>query len=339
MGRRAVVRAGDRALKGVFSTRVHPWLAGQRPPVVGRAPVLSRDLTPEVFEAAWARVRRHPSPGVDGITAGRFAADLPRTLERLRSTMLDRSYRPGRLLHVAVPKSDGGERVLGIPTLADRVAQVAVHLVVMPYLDRGFHEHVHGYRPGRSPETAVRQLRSRVGRKRWIEVLKVDVEGLFDHLDHGVLRRSAQRAVVDPLWWDLMDTWMRAWPTGVGRGVPQGAPLSPLFANLYLHDHLDRHMGDRGLGGATVARGAGYVAGIRFGDDLVAVSDLQGGALRLLGWIDGLCRGCGLRLSDRKCTFDAGSPGGSFGRAVLGYRLVFLRDGDGLRIDFPEVGA
>lgn len=295
------------------------WLASPgAPPAAG----LARALEPDLFQEAFSRVRRHGGPGTDGISARAFARDLDRELGRLRGQMLDGTYRPLPLLRLAIPKKDGGLRILGIPCVRDRVAQVAVHLAVTPALDTRLLPLCHGYRRGRSPASAVDHLVAQVGTRPWLEVLKADVEGLFDHLDHGILTRVVAQVWGDPLWNRLFRTWLAAWQDRAtpGRGVPQGAPLSPWWANLYLHEGVDRHL-------ATPP--VGIVAAIRYGDDFVLAADRPGAGVRMLQSLEGLLSGCRLTLSPRKTTFTCGRENLAFPEPVLGLRVAFTRSLEG----------
>ncbi len=316
---------------------------------------LATRLDAALLEEAWRRARRSPGPGVDGVHGGRFARGLEGRLDELRRDLIDGRYQPSPLLRRVRPKPDGGERVLGIPTLRDRVAQGAV-LLAAAELDGRLLPSVHGYRPGRSPSTAVRQLVERAGTQLYMETVQADIHGMFDHLEHGRLHAALASAWGDPLWLALNQTWMAAWPTAPGRGVPQGAPLSPMIANLYLGLHLDPHL-ERAASGAALPHAAAstpaarlaaarrtlhralvgheaprtptfgpeLVAWIRYGDDLVLVSGARGGGLKLLQRLDALVRAAGLTLGDRKTTTWASRAGMPLPRPVLGVHLTFQR--------------
>lgn len=261
------------------------------PPPRQRLPLdLADRLTPEVFVAAFARVRKSPSAGIDGVDASAYAAGLERRLHRLRKALLAGDHRPASLLRFAVRKPGGGRRPLGVPTIADRVAQTAVHLVVAPLVDPLLLPNVHGYRTGRGCDTALQWLASTVGEQPWLELVQVDIASMFDRLCHDRLR-GALRTIDDPLWQVLTDRWISRWGTEVGRGVPQGAPLSPLFSNLFLHAHLDLPLAHERPGPA---------AWMRYADDLVLASARRGGAALLLNRVTALLDRAGLAVAGHK---------------------------------------
>jgi retron-type reverse transcriptase len=187
-------------------------------------------------------------------------------------------------------------------------------------LDRRFAPEVHGYRFGHGPQTAIVHLQRQVGRRPWIELVKADVASLFDNLDHSYLLAQVDAASPDPLWRHLARCWIAAWPHHPGHGVPQGAPLSPLFANLYLAAGVDRHLqkGD--------ARG--LIGWIRYGDDLVLAAQRPGHGPALLAWLDGLVRGCRLELGPAKTVMGCQRLGASWPATVLGYRIRFVQGRD-----------
>lgn len=318
---------------------------------------LAEALTPARLEEAWRRVRRSPGAGVDGMHGGRFERGLSMRLASIRQDLLDGTYQPSALLRRVRPKPDGGERVLGIPTLADRVAQCAV-LLSAADLDGALLHGVHGYRPGRSHATALRHLIAQIGHQPTLEIVQADIRALFDELEHTRVQRALSCAWSDPLWVELNRRWIGAWPTTPGRGIPQGAPLSPLLANLTLAHHLDPTLqaaldpsSGRSPSPGGLPRVAGRMAGarsalhralftgrateaaplpgpelcawIRYGDDLVLASGRRGGATALLAWLDAAVRAAGLALGDRKTVASASRSGMPLPRPVLGVALQF----------------
>lgn len=323
---------------------------------------LAERLDATTFQAAWARVRRSPGAGRDGITADRFGLALQANLDALRLSVLDGRYRPGPLLRREIPKP-GGIRRLGIPTVADRLVQAAVLEAVALELDRRFLPSVQGYRPGRSVGAALTGLSRQVGTRPWLELVHADIDGLFDHLPHRGLLAAVDDAWADPLWRDLHRAWLRAWtPLNTpGQGIPQGAPLSPLLANLALDRALDRPIQaatptpwkpmnpilDRAMLPTifpwTRAAPVRVCAWMRYGDDLVLTTEQRGGALALLRWLDGLVRGAGMALSARKTVLAAGGAASRpLPRPVLGAEgaLVHVHKGWALVFGpFPSLSA
>jgi retron-type reverse transcriptase len=178
-------------------------------------------------------------------------------------------------------------RQLGIPTLDDRILQTSVLWAITPNVDPWFREGVHGYRPGRSVQTAIDHLVRHTGDWDWLELVKADIASLFDALPHWVVREAAA-TVPDPLWHHLLEGWLSAWPTSPGLGIPQGAPLSPMLANLALHVFLD---------GALERLGRPWM---RYADDLVLIRSDRSGGLRVVMALEGHLHGCGLRLAGHK---------------------------------------
>lgn len=223
------------------------------------------------------------------------------------------------LLRRRIAKPGGGERLLGIPTLADRLVQVVFLSVLAPSAERRLHPWVHGYRRGHSVARALSSLQRRVGRQPWLELVKVDVESMFDSLDHQLLERCALDLCADPIWLALERRWRDRWATSPGRGIPQGAPLSPMLANLALHRALDGHLHE--VLTSVEERALGLVACMRYADDLVVVSRERGGALVLLRWLESTLHRSRLELSPRKS--DICSPRALSRRIrVLGVQLA-----------------
>jgi RNA-directed DNA polymerase len=201
----------------------------------------------EVWEA-FKRVRANQgAAGVDGQSIAEFEANLSGNLYKLWNRMSSGSYFPPPVLRVEIPKADGGKRPLGIPTVADRVAQEVARRYLEPILEPVFHADSYGYRPGKSAIDAVGKARERCWRHDW--VLDLDIKGFFDSIDWELMLKAV-RQHTDCRWVLLyIERWLKA-PVQmedgsiVARtaGTPQGGVISPLLANLFLHYAFDMWM-------------------------------------------------------------------------------------------------
>jgi RNA-directed DNA polymerase len=197
---------------------------------------------------AFQRVKANGgSAGVDDESIAQFETHLGNNLYKLWNRMGSGSYFPPPVKAVAIPKKSGGTRILGVPTVADRVAQTVVKQVLEPVLESVFDRDSFGYRPGRSALDAVGLVRRRSWKYDW--VVEFDIKGLFDNIDHALLLRAVRKHCTIP--WVLLyiERWLKApMETAEGereareRGTPQGGVVSPLLANLFLHYALDAWM-------------------------------------------------------------------------------------------------
>ena len=186
----------------------------------------------------------HGAAGIDGQSIAKFEADLENNLYVIWNRMSSGSYFPPPVKAVEIPKKAGGTRILGVPTVADRVAQMVVKRVLEPIVEPVFHKDSYGYRPGRSAAQALEVTRERCWRYDW--VLEFDIKGLFDNIDHDLLMRAVRWQTDIP--WVLLYTerWLKA-PfqredgtlEARDRGTPQGGVVSPILANLFLHYAFD----------------------------------------------------------------------------------------------------
>ena len=201
---------------------------------------------------AWQRVKSNAgAPGIDGMTVEGFPAFCREHWPRIRSALMEGTYRPAPVRRVFIPKPDGSLRPLGVPTVLDRVIQQALAQVLTPLFEDGFSPHSYGFREGRSAHQAVRHVEAcwKEGRRHAVDC---DLKSFFDTVNHdrlmgqlrdkihdrkvlGLIRRYLQAGVVLP------DGTREATP----QGVPQGGPLSPLLANITL-DPLDKELERRG---------------------------------------------------------------------------------------------
>lgn len=197
-----------------------------------------------VYEAYKAVKSNRGAAGVDEQTIEQFDADLSGNLYWIWNRMSSGSYFPPPVRAVSIPKKSGGERILGVPTVADRVAQMVVKLVIEPILDPIFLADSYGYRPNKSALDAVGVTRERCWKCDW--VLEFDIKGLFDNIDHELLLRAVRKHITCK--WALLyiERWLRApmvLEDGTTKerscGTPQGGVVSPILANLFMHYAFD----------------------------------------------------------------------------------------------------
>jgi len=187
------------------------------------------------------------SAGVDGQSIEDFELNLKDNLYKIWNRLSSGSYMPPAVLRVEIPKSDGKIRPLGIPTVADRIAQMVIKQQLEPSLEKVFHKDSYGYRPNKSAIEAIRQARTRCWRNDW--VLDLDIKGFFDNINHELMMKAVAIHTTDK--WILLyvERWLKAsvqMPDGTlvtsNKGTPQGGVISPLLANVFLHYAFDKWM-------------------------------------------------------------------------------------------------
>jgi len=234
---------------------------------------------------AYRRVRKNKAAGIDGQTAAEYERDLEGNLRSLLDRAKSGRYFAPPVRRVYIPKagSPGEKRPIGIPTLEDKILQRAVVMLLEPIYEQDFHEGSYGFRPGRSPHDALGSLwKGTMGMKGgW--VLEVDIRKFFDTLDHAHLREALQHRVRDGVLLRLIGKWLNAGVMEDGSihypetGSPQGGVISPMLANVYLHDVLDTWF-QRDV----QPRMAGRSFLIRYADDFVIVFENESDARRVM---------------------------------------------------------
>jgi RNA-directed DNA polymerase len=254
------------------------------------------DIPKALVWQAFQRVKANGgSAGVDHESIQAFEQGLGDRLYTLWNRMASGSYFPPPVKAVPIPKKSGGTRMLGVPTVADRVAQTVVKLALEPVLEPVFDRDSFGYRPGRSALDAVALVRRRSWEYDW--VVEFDIKGLFDNIDHELLVRALRKHCRIP--WVLLyiERWLKApmaTPDGTlvarERGTPQGGVVSPLLANLFLHYALD----------AWLRREMRSVRFCRYADDGVIHCKSEEQARLVLRKLGDRLRVCGLELHPEK---------------------------------------
>ncbi|KRP84225.1 DNA polymerase [Pseudomonas lactis] len=280
--------------------------AGQR--------LLERALARENLKRAWKRVKANRgAAGVDGLDIEQTAEALLTQWPVICEQLLSGVYRPSPVRRVVIPKPDGGERELGIPTVTDRLIQQALLQVLQPLLDPTFSEHSYGFRPGRCAQDAVLAAQRYVSSGRKV-VVDVDLEKFFDRVDHDILidrlrKRIADRAVIR-----LVRAYLDAGTliNGVIEksrcGAPQGGPLSPLLANVLL-DEVDRELEHRGH------------CFVRYADDANVYVRSHKAGQRVMILLRRLYEKLHLSVNESKSAVAS-----AFGRKFLGYAFWCARD-------------
>jgi RNA-directed DNA polymerase len=206
------------------------------------------NISKGVVWEAYRRVKANRgAAGVDAESIADFEKELKGNLYKIWNRMSSGSYFPPPVRAVVIPKDKGGQRVLGFPTVADRVAQMVVKIYLEPKVEPVFHPDSYGYRPGKSAIEAVGRARQRCWRHNW--VLDSDIKGFFDNIDHELLMRAVRKHT-ESKWIRLyVERWLKApvqQPDGTlvqrDKGTPQGGVVSPLLANLFLHYAFDDWM-------------------------------------------------------------------------------------------------
>jgi RNA-directed DNA polymerase len=199
-----------------------------------------------VYEAYKAVKSNKGAAGVDGQTIEQFEADLKGNLYKIWNRMSSGTYFPPPVRAVSIPKKSGGERILGVPTVSDRIAQMVVKQLIEPDLDPIFLPDSYGYRPRKSALDAVGVTRERCWKYDW--VLEFDIRGLFDNIDHELLLRAVRKQVKCNWALIYIERWLKApmEQDGIRKertlGTPQGGVISPILSNLFLHYTFDLWM-------------------------------------------------------------------------------------------------
>lgn len=266
--------------------------------------------------AALKRVMENKgSPGIDGMTVEELTAWLDKNWAAVRAQLLDGTYKPAPVREREIPKSDGGVRKLGIPTVLDRLIQQCILQVVQPRFDPTFSQHSFGFRPGRSAHDALREAAKYVQEGR-VWVVDVDLEQFFDRVNHDVLMGRLAKRISDKRMLRVIREYLNAGIMVEGvvmardSGTPQGGPLSPLLANVLL-DEVDRELEKRGH------------AFVRYADDCNVYVKSQRAGERTMEGLRQLYGKLRLRINEAKSAVAAATT-----RKFLGHRLLRSPEGE-----------
>jgi len=255
-----------------------------------------------LMREAYRRTRKDGAVGVDGQTAADYGANLEENLRGLLDRFKSGRYFASPVRREHIPKGDGSKtRPIGIPTFEDKVLQRAVAMVLEAIYEQDFLDCSYGFRPGRSPHQALDDLWVGVTKMRGGWVIELDIEKFFDTLDRPSLRGFLDRRVRDGVLRRTIDKWLKAGVLEEGvvthphTGTPQGGVISPLLANVYLHEVLDRWFVEH-----VVPRMKGHAFLVRYADDAVLIFSLERDARRVLEVLPKRFARYGLKLHPEK---------------------------------------
>lgn len=288
--------------------REHPH-TGSAKQLTGTGGLLEAALTRQNLQAAWKRVKANKgAAGVDGLDIEQTAQVLRQRWPEIRQALLQGRYRPSPVRKVLIPKPDGTQRELGIPTVTDRLIQQALLQVLQPLIDPTFSEHSHGFRPGRRAHDAVKAARAYVQSGKRV-VVDVDLAKFFDRVNHDILIDRLRKRIDDAGLIRLIRAYLNAGIMDGGvvvdrhLGTPQGGPLSPLLANVLL-DEVDK---------ALEARSYCFA---RYADDCNVYVGSKKAGERVMAYLRKLYTGLKLQINEAKSAVVS-----AFGRKFLGYAL------------------
>jgi group II intron reverse transcriptase/maturase len=253
---------------------------------------------------AYALTRKDGATGIDGVTAAEYEANLEANLTDLLDRIKSGRYKAPPVRRAYIPKADGSQRPLGIPTFEDKVAQRAIAMVLEAVYEQDFRSCSYGFRPGRSPHDALSVLFSVITWRRQHWVLDVDIRKYFDSIPHYHLRAILDQRVTDGVIRRMIDKWLKAGVLEDGllrmasEGTPQGGVISPLLSNIYLHHVLDAWFED-----VVRPRLNGTATLVRYADDFVMTFETHHDAQRVLEVLGKRLERYGLTLHPDKTRF------------------------------------
>lgn len=262
---------------------------------------LAHLLNQELLKHAFKKLNKRGAPGMDGITVPQYARNVEANIEALHNELKEGKYRASSVRRAYIPKANGKLRPLGIPTVKDRIVQSAVGIIVSKIYEPYFMDVSFGFRPGRSAHDALETVRVTVNSNPVNWIVDVDIKGYFDHVNHDWLIKFLEHRIADRSILRLIAKWLRSGIMENGvvvrneEGTPQGGPISPLLANIYLHYVLDLWFEKK-----YKHRCRGFSFMTRFADDFVVGFQLKEEAEQFLSDLKQRLAEFGLEIAEEK---------------------------------------
>lgn len=237
----------------------------------------------DMLKEAYRRTRKNAAPGVDRVTATKYAENLEENLEDLHARLREKRYKAPPVARTWIEKEDGKKRPIGKPTFEDKIVQRAVVMILGAIYEQDFYEFSYGFRVGRSPHHALEAIWQQCMRMNIGWIVDADVSGFFDSIDHSLLRKTIRKRVNDGGIIRLIGKWLNAGVLEEGvishsdEGTPQGGVISPMLANIFLHEILDdwyvKEVKPR-------LKGRSFL--VRFADDFIIGCERENDARRIM---------------------------------------------------------
>ena len=258
----------------------------------------------EWMREAYLQTRKDGATGIDGVTAADYEVNLEANLKDLRERIMSGRYQAPPVRRTYIPKADGSQRPIGIPTFEDKIAQRAITMVLEAVYEQDFLPCSYGFRPGRSAHQALREMFGVITRHGQYFVIEVDIRKYFDSIPHARLRAILDQRVTDGVIRRMIDKWLNAGVLEDGslrlatEGTPQGGVISPMLSNIFLH-----HVLDQWFEAEVKPRSAGPCTLVRFADDFVMTFKNHHDAKRVMEVMDKRLGRFGLTLHPDKTRF------------------------------------
>ncbi len=262
---------------------------------------LFHHLDLDALERAFRRLRRRAAPGVDGMTVEGYEQQLEINLRTLHAKLHEGRYRPQPVRRTYIPKADGGRRPLGVVALEDKIVQGAVAELLNAVYEADFRECSYGFRPKRGAHDALRATRQAIMTERVNWIVDADIRNFFGSVDHSWLERMIAHRIIDPRILRLISLWLKVGVLEDGviedtvTGTPQGAGISPILANIYLHYVLDLWVDQWGR-----RHSKGRVRLVRFADDFLLLCQRRDDAAQAMAALRERLANFGLALHEGK---------------------------------------